>query len=125
TLVALDLDLDTSTPQGRQVARTLIALGNGERGSAQAAQNGGAEARIHGRPALKDHPDLVERISTMRSANMTLQQIADQFNADGIPTLRGGKQWRPSSIQAALGYRRPGQRDRLPPLRHNGRGNGG
>jgi DNA invertase Pin-like site-specific DNA recombinase len=125
TLVALDLDLDTSTPQGRQVARTLIALGNGERGSAQAAQNGGAEARIHGRPALKDHPDLVERISTMRSANMTLQQIADQFNADGIPTLRGGKQWRPSSIQAALGYRRPGSRDRLPPLRHNGRGNGG
>jgi DNA invertase Pin-like site-specific DNA recombinase len=125
TLVALDLDLDTSTPAGRQVASTLIALGNGERGSAQAAQNGGAEARTHGRPALKDHPELIERISTMRSANMTLQQIADQFNADSIPTLRGGKQWRPSSIQGALGYRRPGPRDRLPPLRHNGRGNGG
>jgi len=124
TLVALDLDLDTSTPQGRQVASTLIALGNGERGSAQAAQNGGAEARIHGRPALKDHPDLIERISTMRSANMTLQQIADQFNAEGIPTLRGGSEWRPSSIQAALGYRRPGPRDRLPPLQ-NGGGTGG
>ena len=26
----------------------------------------------------------------MRSANMTLWQIADQFNAEGIPTLRGG-----------------------------------
>ena len=60
----------------------------------------------------------------MRSANMTLQQIADQFNADSIPTLRGGKRWRPSSIQAALGYRRPGPRDRLPPL-HNRGGNGG
>jgi DNA invertase Pin-like site-specific DNA recombinase len=124
TLVALDLDLDTSTPQGRQIASTLIALGNGERGSAQAAQNGGAEAPIHGRPALKDHPELIERISTMRSANMTLQQIADQFNAESVPTLRGGKQWRPSSIQAALGYRRPGPRDRLPPL-HNRGGNGG
>ena len=124
TLIALDLDLDTSTPQGRQIASTLIALGNGQQGSTQAAQNGGAEARIHGRPALKDHPELIERISTMRSANMTLQQIADQFNADSIPTLRGGKQWRPSSIQAALGYRRPGPRDRLPPL-HNGTGNGG
>jgi DNA invertase Pin-like site-specific DNA recombinase len=124
TLVALDLDLDTSTPQGRQIARTLIALGNAERESDQAAQNGGAEAPIHGRPALKDHPDLVERITTMRSANMTLQQIADQFNAESIPTLRGGKQWRPSSIQAALGYRRPGPRDRLPPL-HNRGGNGG
>ena len=124
TLIALDLDLDTSTPQGRQIASTLIALGNGERGSAQAAQNGGADTRIHGRPALRDHPELIERISTMRSANMTLQQIADQFNADSIPTLRGGKQWRPSSIQAALGYRRPGPRDRLPPL-HNRGGNGG
>jgi DNA invertase Pin-like site-specific DNA recombinase len=124
TLVALDLDLDTSTPAGRQVANTLIALGNAERGSAQAAQNGGAEARIHGRPALRDHPELIERISTMRSANMTLKQIADQFNAEGIPTLRGGKQWRSSSIQTALGYRRPKPHDRLPPLRDRG-GNGG
>ena len=120
TLVALDLDLDTSTPAGRQVASTLIALGNGERGSAQAAQNGGADAQIHGRPALKDHPELIERISTMRSANLSLQQIADQFNAESIPTLRGGREWRPSSIQAALGYRRPGPRDRLPPLHNRG-----
>jgi DNA invertase Pin-like site-specific DNA recombinase len=124
TLVALDLDIDTSTPAGRQVAGTLIAPGNGESASAQASQNGGAEARTHGRPALKDHPELIDRISTMRSANMTLQQIADQFNADNIPTLRGGKQWRPSSIQAALGYRRPGLRDRLPPLQKGG-GTGG
>jgi DNA invertase Pin-like site-specific DNA recombinase len=123
-LVALDLDLDTSTPAGRHVASTLIALGNAERGRAQAAQNGGAEARIHRRPAVKDHPELVERISTMRSANLSLQQIADQFNAEGVPTLRGGKQWRPSSIQATLGYRRPGPRDRLPPLHSRG-GNGG
>ena len=91
TLVALDLKLDTSTPAGRQVASTLIALDNGERRSAQAAQNGVAEAHIHGRPTLKDHPELIERISTMRSANLSLQQIADQLNAESIPTLRGGK----------------------------------
>ena len=123
-LVALDLNLDTCTPAGRQIASTLIALGNGQRRSAQAAQNGGDEARIHHRPTLKDHPELIERISAMRSANMTLRQIADQLNADSIPTLRGGKEWRPSSIQTALGYRRPGQRDRLPPLQ-NGGGDGG
>ena len=123
-LVALDLNLDTCTPAGRQIASTLIARGNAERRSAQAAQNGGAEARNHGRPALKDHPELIERIAAMRSANMTLQQIADQFNADNIPTLRGGMQWRPSSIQAGLGYRRPGARDRVTSLR-NGGGKGG
>jgi hypothetical protein len=40
---------------------------------------------------------------------MTLQAIADRLNAEGVPTLRGGKLWRPSSVQVALGYRRPGQ----------------
>ena len=39
----------------------------------------------------------------MRSANMTLQEIADQLNAESIPTLRGGREWRPSTIQTALG----------------------
>jgi hypothetical protein len=45
---------------------------------------------------------------------MTLSAIAEQLNAEGVPTLRGGKKWRPSSIQATLGYQRPGPRDHLP-----------
>ncbi|MGZ6722269.1 MAG: recombinase family protein, partial [Solirubrobacteraceae bacterium] len=125
TLVALDLGLDTSAPAGGQVPSTLFVLDLAEpERSHHRAQNGSADARIHGRPALKDHPELIERISTMRSANMTLQEIADQFNAECIPTLRGGREWRPSTIQTALGYRRPGSRDRLPPLHDRG-GNGG
>ena len=36
--------------------------------------------------------------------------------AESVPTLRAGAKWRPSSIQASLGYRRPGRRDRLPSL---------
>jgi DNA invertase Pin-like site-specific DNA recombinase len=120
-LVALDLDLDTSTPGGRQVASTLIALGvsDAER-SVPEVQNGAGETRINGRPAVKDRPELLERITAMRSANLSLQQIADQLNAENVPTLRGGRQWRPSSIQVALGYRRPGPRDRLPPLENRG-----
>jgi recombinase len=43
----------------------------------------------------------------MREQGMTLQAIADQLNDEGIPTIRGGKKWRPSSVQAAAGYRRP------------------
>jgi hypothetical protein len=38
---------------------------------------------------------------------MTLQAIADTLNAEGVPTLRGGAEWRPSSVQAAVGYKRP------------------
>ena len=64
-------------------------------------------ARRKGPASVADHPELSERIAGMRGAGMTLQAIADQLNADGIPTVRGGAKWRPSSVQAAAGYRRP------------------
>jgi DNA invertase Pin-like site-specific DNA recombinase len=119
TLIALDLDIDTSTAKGQHVANTLIALSAHKHDrvahrfrSAGAARNG----RSNGRPAVSHDPDLLDRIAAMRAANMTLQAIADRLNAEGVPTLRGGAQWRPSSIQSALGYRRPSARDHLPPL---------
>ena len=43
----------------------------------------------------------------MRVNGMTLQAIADRLNAENVPTLRGGKKWRPSGVHAATGYRRP------------------
>jgi DNA invertase Pin-like site-specific DNA recombinase len=123
-LVALDLGVDTSTPGGHEVAATLITLGDWERERiARRTRSGLAEVRASGRPtgrpAVSDRPDLVERITAMRSANMTLQAIADQLNSEQVPTLRGGAMWRPSSVQAALGYRRPGTRsprDHFPTL---------
>ena len=119
TLIALDLDIDTSTPEGRHVANTLIALSARDHqriasGTRRGLAKGRASGRPNGRPAVSHRPELVERIVAMRAAKMTLRAIADQLNAEGVPTLRGGKKWRPSSIQAALGYRRPGPRDHLP-----------
>ena len=38
---------------------------------------------------------------------MSLQAIADRLNAEGVPTVRGGAMWRPSSVQRAVGYHRP------------------
>ena len=119
TLIALDLRIDTSTREGYQVASTLIALSDWEHERiASRTRTGLAELRAlgqpTGRPAVSDRPELLERICAMREANLSLRAIADQLNAEGVPTLRGGKEWRPSSIQAALGYRRPGPRDNLP-----------
>ena len=51
---------------------------------------------------------------------MSLRDIAERLNDDGVPTLRGGALWRPSSIQAALGYKRPSRHRRLPPLETRG-----
>jgi DNA invertase Pin-like site-specific DNA recombinase len=121
TLIALDLGIDTSTVEGDHVATTLIALSAraheriADRTRTRLAErraNGGS----NGRPAVRDRPELMGRIAAMRARGLTLQAIADQLNAQNVPTLRGGKKWRPSSIQAALGYRRPGPRDHLPRL---------
>jgi hypothetical protein len=54
-----------------------------------------------------DVPALNQRIVELRQSGLTLQAIADRLNAEGVPTLRGGAKWRPSSVQAAAGYRRP------------------
>jgi DNA invertase Pin-like site-specific DNA recombinase/peptidoglycan hydrolase-like protein with peptidoglycan-binding domain len=123
-LVALDLEVDTSTRGGQELAARLITLSDWERERiARRTRSGLAEVKASGRsvgrPAVSDRPELVERIVEMRASNMTLQAIADRLNAEGVPTLRGGAMWRPSSVQAALGYRRPGSRttrDQLPGL---------
>jgi hypothetical protein len=43
----------------------------------------------------------------MRAAGMTLQAIVDELNDSGVPTVRGGVTWRVSSVQSAIGYKRP------------------
>jgi peptidoglycan hydrolase-like protein with peptidoglycan-binding domain len=95
-LVAIDADLDTGTDDGRLAAEALLSVSQLNHGAT-------------GRPAVDDLPALRKHIVAMRSSGMTLQAIADRLNAEGVPTLRGGKMWRPSSVQVALGYRRPGQ----------------
>jgi len=114
-LVAMDLDLDTAAPAGRKAANALIAVGARERERVVERTRKGLEAarakghRI-GRPAVQDAPALKQRIAAMRASGMTLQAIADRLNQEGVPTLRGGEKWRPSSVQAAVGYRRPPRR---------------
>ena len=56
---------------------------------------------------MQDVPALKERIVDDAPGGMTLQAIADVLNSEGVPTLRGGVKWRPSSVQSAAGYRRP------------------
>jgi DNA invertase Pin-like site-specific DNA recombinase len=111
-LIALDLGLDTSTPEGRMAAEAVAGVGGRERerisvgtrhGMAAARSRGQRQGRI----AVADVPELYERISRMREDGMTLQAIADVLNEEGVPTMRGGAMWRPSSVQRAAGYRRP------------------
>jgi DNA invertase Pin-like site-specific DNA recombinase len=125
-LVVLDLDLDTGTHEGQMGAKALATVGVLERRKVEERTRKGLEAARHmrrsGRPAVSDRPSLKQRIADMRAEGMTLQAIADTLNEEGVPTLRGGAEWRPSSVQAAAGYKRPSRKDRLRPTNaRNGR----
>ena len=91
-LIALDLGVDTSTPEGRRVASTLATI------------NGWAGRRIARRSAA-EREDLLARIAAMHDdEGMSLQAIADELNAQGVRTLSGAAAWWPSSVQTALRY---------------------
>jgi DNA invertase Pin-like site-specific DNA recombinase len=110
-LIVIDIDLDTQTEEGRLAARALVRVGALERRAGIATEPRPARpersASGRGRPAVADLPLLQRRIATMRASGMTLQAIADTLNKEGVPTIRGGAKWRPSSVQAATGYKRP------------------
>jgi DNA invertase Pin-like site-specific DNA recombinase len=117
-LVVADIDLDTGTPEGGVVAKALTAVGGSERKTLMQRTPRGPEAarqaqRFSRQPAVSDESALKHRIAEMRAGGMTLQAIADTLNAEGVPTLRGGALWRPSSVQAAVGYKRPKRASRL------------
>jgi len=100
-LVAEDIRLDTRTPAGRRVVAALREVASWEHDPDPGRPR-------PGRPGLhRLAPELTEQIAALRSSGLTLQGIADRLNAQGTATPRGGAQWRPSSVQAVLGYRRP------------------
>jgi DNA invertase Pin-like site-specific DNA recombinase len=121
-LIAIDVQLDTATEAGGLTVGALSQVGGWERERISQRTRRGLEAArsrgaVGGRPSVADVPELRDRIVAMRRDGMTLQAIADVLNEEGVPTLRGGAKWRPSSVQAATGYRRPAaaKRLRLPP----------
>ncbi len=108
-LIALDLGLDTSTPEGHRVATALITL-NGwagqwiasrtRRGVVEVDDGGAAPGRLR----VKDRAAVLERIGALHESGLKVQEIADQLNDDGVRTLFGAAQWWPSSVQTALRY---------------------
>ena len=107
-LVSIQPRIDTGTQAGRDAARVLCAISDWERmRAAERSRRALAAARERGCVPPGIEPAVRRRIVRMRGAGMTLQAIVDELNSDGVPTARGGAMWRPSSLQAAIGYKRP------------------
>lgn len=100
-LLTTDPPLDTASTTGRRQAALLRELDRWEREPEH-------PRRPRGRPGLAAAaPELAERIASLHERGLSLHAIAEELNRDGIPTPRGGAAWRASSVQSALGYRRP------------------
>jgi DNA invertase Pin-like site-specific DNA recombinase len=105
-LVALDLGVDTTTPQGEMLANVLASFAQFERRligqrTAEALAVKRAEGVKLGRPRTLA-PELVERIGRMRRRGASLRDIANRLNVEEVPTAHGGVRWHASTVNAVL-----------------------
>jgi DNA invertase Pin-like site-specific DNA recombinase len=103
-LISLKPAIDSGSRAGRVALGALMSVSGWERARREEMT---FSARASTASPKTIEPKLKCRITQMREAGMTHQAIADALNEDGVPTIRGGAKWRPSSVQAALGYKRP------------------
>lgn len=107
TIWALDFGLDMATPQGELVANVLMSVAQWERRIiGERTREALAEKRrqgIHtGRP-FTIATALQDRIRFLRNEEKrTFREICEILNEEGVPTPRGGVEWRPSSIESVL-----------------------
>lgn len=105
-LVCLDVGVDTSTPSGEMVANVLAVFAEferrliGQRTRDALATRRAAGVRL-GRPQLIP-PAVREQMRDARARGVTLRAIADQLNADGVPTAQGGRLWHPETVRRAI-----------------------
>lgn len=104
-LVLLDLG-DTSTATGELTANMIASAAQYERRLiGQRTREGLAAKRAAGvrlgRPSVLPR-EVIERIVTQRREGQSMRMIAEGLTADGVPTARGGTEWKVSSVQAAL-----------------------
>jgi DNA invertase Pin-like site-specific DNA recombinase len=107
--------LDMSTPHGLFEAKVRCASADLEVALiSQRTREALAELRAQGKrtglPGVHEQADLSERIRALSATGLSSQAICNVLNSENIPTVRGGKVWRPSALQVILGYRRPSQR---------------
>lgn len=103
-LVALDLNIDTSTATGEMMANMLATLAQwerrliGERTAAALASKRASGVRL-GRP-VRVPTEVRRSIVRARRAGKSYRAIADALNAKGTPTGQSGARWHASSVRA-------------------------
>jgi DNA invertase Pin-like site-specific DNA recombinase len=99
TIVSLQPAVDIASDGGRAVGEVLA-----EAASWQPRAIATAGRALSGRPGRPSSTPaaVAQRIRDLRAQGMTLQAICDTLNREGVPTPRGGAEWRPTSLRAVL-----------------------
>lgn len=105
-LVALDLGVDLSTPQGQLLASVMASFAAYERelirqrtrDALQALKMRGARL---GRPVVVS-AEVRALVARWRAAGCTWQGCADALNRAGIPTAHGGARWYASTARGVI-----------------------
>jgi DNA invertase Pin-like site-specific DNA recombinase len=105
-LDAIDIGVDTSTPNGSLVANIIMALAEWEReiiggrtrDALAAARQRGVQL---GRPARLPK-GTADTIVLLRSEGRSYHDICKTLNANGVPTAHGGAKWWPSSARSVF-----------------------
>ena len=103
-LVALDCGLDTTTPAGELVATALATAARFEWRRISERQLGKHdELRRQGRPRGRAavESEVADHIRRLRADGMSYARIAEDLNANGVATARGGAQWYAASVRSA------------------------
>lgn len=110
-IVALDLDVDTTTPAGKMMANVLMTFAEfereliGERTKNALAVKKAQGMRL-GRARLV--PKRVRKqILEMRDAGRSFRSIAEDLNRRNVATSGGGECWYASTIRSVLHQERP------------------
>ncbi len=107
SVVALDVDVDTTTPAGELMANIYGAVAQWERRiigvrTSEAMRAMKARGVRLGRPV--DLPDDVRRrIAAEHEAGRSLRAIAEALNDEAVPTAQGGARWYASTVRDVLG----------------------
>lgn len=102
-LVAMDANVDTTTPQGAAMTQVLAVFAElerrliGERTKAALAVKKAQGVKL-GRPRTLA-PEVVERIRTAHTEGASWSAIARDLTAEEVPTAQGGARWYPATVR--------------------------